>query len=251
VHPDSGFDVVFFWMIKAFVINMQAFEADVFGAPVWRVEVNGDKELEATLLNRLIDQARDESVALISVRVPADTGAGNAWSCAGFRMIERLLTFWREIPEELAPVMDVTVASQNDAEACANIARRSFYFDRFHADPCLSGTVADEIKSRWARNGVNGRADAPLIVRKDGAVAGFNLCMRKGEDAVIDLIAVDRAWQGRGLGRKLVEGAFAHYAGSARVMWVSTQESNAASIALYKSTGFEFHSAAHTWHWTP
>ncbi len=111
--------------------------------------------------------------------------------------------------------------------------------------------IADEIKARWARNGVNGRADAPLIVREGGAVAGFNLCMRKGEDAVIDLIAVDRRWQGRGLGRKLVEGALAHYAGAAPTMWVSTQEANVASVALYRSAGFALHSVAETWHWTP
>ena len=238
-------------MDEAFVIKPQAFEAGVFGAPVWRLELNSDGVLTPAALAQLTGKAREEGVALISARLPADAAAGDVLSQAGFRLIESLLTFSRDIPAQFAPVAGVSLAGLDDAEACAAIGRSSFSFDRFHADPQLSDAAADEIKARWARNGVIGRADAPLIVRENGAVAGFNLCMRQGADAVIDLIAVDQWWRGRGLGRKLVAGALAHYAGVAPTMWVSTQDSNLASVALYRGAGFVPHGAAHTWHWTP
>ena len=230
-------------------VAAQGFEAEIFGAPVWRLEL--DVGTEVGTLAAVMQDARQKGVALVSVRVPAGSSAGNVLAGAGFRRIERLLTLRRDIPSAPAPVAGATLAFRGDAEACAAIGRVSFSFDRFHADPQIANSVANEIKARWARNGVNGRADAPLVVRDAGAVAGFNLCMRKGEDAVIDLIAVDPRWQGRGFGRKLVEGALAHYTGVAQTIWVSTQSTNTASLALYCSAGFAPHSAADTWHWTP
>jgi ribosomal protein S18 acetylase RimI-like enzyme len=234
-----------------FLVKPQAFETGVFGAPVWRLEAESEEAMDGAALDRLTIEARAHGVALIAVRLPGGQAAGSVLSRAGFRSIERLLTFCRDIPVRCAPVAGVKLAKPDDAEACAAIGRRSFSFDRFHTDPQLPDAAADEIKARWAYNGVSGRANAPLILRETGAVAGFNLCMRRGGDAVIDLIAVDRPWRGRSLGRKLVEGALAHYAGVARTMWVSTQDTNAASIALYRGAGFALHHAAHTWHWTP
>ena len=230
-------------------VAAQGFEAEIFGAPVWRLDLDAGSDTAA--LAAVTQDARQNGVALVSARVSAGSPIGNVLAGAGFRRIERLLTLRRDIAGAPAPVAGVTMAGRGDAEACAAIGRASFSFDRFHADPRIADAVADEIKARWARSGVNGRADAPLIVREADTVAGFNLCMRRGEDAVIDLIAVDPRWRGRGFGRKLVEGAFAHYAGVAQTMWVSTQDTNTASLALYRSAGFAPHGAADTWHWTP
>ena len=235
---------------KTLAVVPQPFETSVFGAPVWRLEIDGQAGLDRTALDGLTNDARRQKVALIVARIPSGSTAGRPLAEAGFRQIERLITFRRDIPAALAPVPGVSLAEAGDAEACAAIGRTAFFCDRFHADSRIADAMADEIKARWARNGIDGRADAPLVVREAGAIAGFDLCMRKGEDAVIDLIAVDRRWQGRGLGRKLVEGALAHYAGAARTLWVSTQEANAASVALYRSAGFALDGVAETWHWT-
>jgi ribosomal protein S18 acetylase RimI-like enzyme len=234
-----------------FAVTQQAFETAVLGAPVCRLDIESAAFLDPDALALLTRRARGQGVALMSARVPENASLAQPLAAAGFRAIERLLTLRRDIPAKLVPVSGVAPARMDDAEACAAIGRESFFFDRFHADPNVSKSVADEIKARWARNGVNGRADAPLVVREECELAGFSLCMRKGGDAVIDLIAVDRRRRGKGLGRKLVEGAIAHYAGVAPAMWVSTQESNVASLALYRGTGFVLQSVAETWHWTP
>jgi GNAT superfamily N-acetyltransferase len=237
--------------LDAIAIEPQAFEAGVFGAPVWRLRAAGPARIDATAVSRVAGLARAQGVALMVIRLPVDA-ASVVLERGGFRMVERQLTFRRDIPasSNIQPE-EMMLAAAADVEACAQIGQGSFSFDRFHADPKVPRAAADEIKARWARNGIAGRADAALVVRQDGVVAGFNLCMRKGADAVIDLIAVDPRWQGRGLGRRLVDGALAHYAGKAPAMWVSTQESNAVSVALYRAAGFALHGVAQTWHWTP
>jgi ribosomal protein S18 acetylase RimI-like enzyme len=98
------------------------------------------------------------------------------------------------------------------------------------------------------RNACAGRADAVLVAREGGRVVGFNACLLNGDRAVIDLIAVAETAQGRGCGRKLVDGALACYAGKATEMRVGTQSRNLASLALYRACGFAVVETAMTLH---
>ena len=225
----------------------QAFESGIFGAPVWRLTLNeqfGREDLEETL-----NRARAEGVALISCRLDENSACGMVLKDAGFRYIERLVTFSRPLDD--GPRVAADVAAQEDAEACAKIARDVFSYDRYHADPQVPDTIANEVKRQWVLNGVRGRADAPIVIRADGAVVGFNLCLRRGDTAVIDLIGVAGGYQGRGFGRRLIQAALSHYAGQCEVMTVGTQDINLASVALYEGEGFRAETAAVTYHWTP
>ena len=94
-----------------------------------------------------------------------------------------------------------------------------------------------------------GRAAAPLVVRADGRAVGFNLCLLTEREAAIDLIAVHPGYQGRGLGRRLIEGALAHFDGRAEAIRVGTQADNRPSIALYEATGFREIARQATLHW--
>jgi ribosomal protein S18 acetylase RimI-like enzyme len=231
-------------------VKPQAFEAEVFGAPVWRLEMEGSDLPTSGEVDDLVVQARDEKVALIACRFEVDSPIAGLLSQAGFYKVERLVTYHRPIPIEAGMSAGISVAEASDARAAIEIGRKVFSFDRYHADPKIPKSVADEIKARWVGNGISGRSDVALITQTDGVVTGFNLCMRRGGDAVIDLIGVADGYQGMGIGKNLVEGALAHYAGRASVMWVGTPETNLASIALYRQTGFLLHDVAETWHWT-
>jgi len=231
-------------------VKPQAFEAEVFGAPVWRLEIGGPDFPAARELDDLIVQARAGKTALIACRLPSGSPVAALLSQAGFRKVERLVTLNASMPNEAEMPAGICIAEASDEEAATQIGRSAFLFDRYHADPNIPGAIADEIKARWVHNGITGRADAALIAHVNGAAAGFVLCMRRGKDAVIDLIGVSGDFQGQGLGRKLIEGALAHYAGRAQVMWVGTQEDNLVSLALYRRAGFISHDVAETWHWT-
>ena len=127
----------------------------------------------------------------------------------------------------------VSVAQPMDHDACLEIARTAFSMDRFHADERVPKAGADRLKETWVRNSLGGRADTVLVAHDENSnAAGFVTCLVNSDTAVIDLIAVAPGRQGQGIGTRLVQGAFAHYAGQRSRMRVGTQEKNVASLAL-------------------
>jgi GNAT superfamily N-acetyltransferase len=191
--------------------------------------------------------------ALVSCRRPeADRTTLAALQAAGFRLVESLLTLARPLDRDI-PAMPAWVdhASPADAEGCARVGGAAFRYDRFHCDAAIDGKRADALKSAWARNSACGRADTMFVTREGEAITGFNACLLRGETAIVDLIGVAPAHQGRGLGRALMQAALAHYAGSAKRMVVGTQSCNVGSLALYQSLGFRIESSAFTLHAHP
>ena len=221
------------------------FESGVFGAPVARLSPAPDgagHKLAAALAHG--------AAWLVSARVAADDQAAlEELRDAGFTVIETLVTLERPIEAGLSMPPGVRLARAEDRQGCLDIARTAFRFDRFHADPRVPGGLADRLKETWVANSLDGYADAVLVGAVEGRVAGFVTCKANADAAVIDLIAVSPKFQKQGWGRKLVQGALAHYSGQRPVMRVGTQEDNRQSLALYEGKGFVRIDAQVTGHW--
>lgn len=185
----------------------------------------------------------------MSCRVGDEGPADTVLKAAGFRQVETLITFCRRVPDDAVMPDEIGPATDADAQACITIGRHAFRLDRFHSDPRLDDSDADELKARWVANSFAGRADAILVARQGGALLGFVLCRRTGPTALIDLIAVADRARGLGIGRRLVDGALAYYAGRVETMTVGTQDTNGPSIALYRAAGFSEARRARTYHW--
>ncbi len=232
-------------------LHIQDFETGVVGVPVGRLTVDADDDARA--LAQLTADWRADGVWLVSCRLPPGSAAIPVLEEHGFRAVETLVTFRRALapaptPKGVEP-KGVEPARPGDADACVAIAGRAFTHDRLHRDKRVPAAAADLIRERWVRNDLGGRADASLVARDGGAVVGFNLCLRDGDEAVIDLIAVDAGRRNKGIGRRLVDAAIAHYAGRARAMRVGTQADNAPSIKLYRAAGFVEADRKITLHW--
>lgn len=230
----------------------QAFDSEHLGAPVARLTVEGAETAAALegALPGLVEAWRERGVWLVSCRLPAKwTAEGRMLEAAGFRALETLITYTRPLLRLPESALAISPAGVADAETCIEIGATAFRLDRYHADPEIDNGGADALKAAWVKNALAGRADASLVVREDGAARGFVLCLRRGEEAVIDLIAVAPGHWGRGLGRALVVGALAHYAEAAHTMRVATQVTNRASTALYQGLGFRELGRARTYHW--
>lgn len=208
------------------------------------------KEASRPLFAGSLDALARGECQLVTARRPeAERDVNAALQTAGFQVIECLMSLTRPLERNGGELpAGVSVASKNDADGCAEVARRAFRSDRFHADPAIDDSMADTLKAEWARNSVHGRADKVFVTRDGGAVTGFNACLLKGDEAVIDLIGVAPGHQGRGLGRALTAAAIAHYSGRAARITVGTQSCNSASLSLYQGAGFRICNSALTLH---
>ena len=226
----------------------QPFEQAQLGFPAWRATADGTPGADAVAA--LVAAARADGVGLVTCRLPEGDSAVSVFAAAGFYPVEVLLTFEALLPAATPMPAGIRAACEADISACRAIAAVSFRSDRFHADPAIDDSAADRLKAQWIENAVRGRADTVLVAETDGAVDGFNACLLSGETAVIDLIAVHPDAQGRGIGKALVAGALAAYAGRARTLRVGTQEDNLASRQLYARFGMSVAGRQVTLHWT-
>ena len=231
-------------------LQINDFETDLLGVPVGKLVILGNDggKGAADHLGQLVAGWSEKRIWLVSCRVPEMSPMIHALEGNGFQAVETLVTF-RHALADVPTAEGVEPALPAEADACIAIARHAFTRDRLHRDPRIPDAAADLVREHWVRNDLGGRADASLVVHVEGAVVGFNLCLLEGDEAVIDLIAVDVDHQHRGIGRRLVEGALARYRGRARTMRVGTQADNTASIKLYLGTGFMETDRKITLHW--
>lgn len=126
-------------------------------------------------------------------------------------------------------------ARASDCKHVKQIAESAFRFSRFHADPKFGLALASRIKAAWAGNYFLGqRGDRMLVAEEQGCPAGFILLVERLAVTAVDLIAVDPAFQGRGLGQALLSAAEKE----GRRICAGTQAANQTSCRLYKKCGY-------------
>jgi len=90
--------------------------------------------------------------------------------------------------------------------------------------------------SAWSPTLLRGAVDSMLVLDD---LAGYALVRVSGDTADLDRIAVAPAYQGRGLGRRLLDAVIATAAGrGAESLMLEVAHDNAAALRLYSSGGF-------------
>lgn len=190
-------------------------------------------------------------VAFSYARTPtSDPRALDAFQVAGFRVVDTTITLETSGLPDAGP-RDTTVrfARPEDASGVEAVAREGFAYSRFHLDPHIQKTTADEIKAQWAGNYFKGaRGDHMVVVERERHIAGFLQLLATGDGVLtIDLVAVSSAHRRRGLAAAMIRHAAHACAGTQRLR-VGTQAANVGSLRLYQSLGFAVSSTAYVVH---
>lgn len=139
----------------------------------------------------------------------------------------RAADFAAWMPATPAPIVDDALPP--DIAAMADI----------HASAFAHGWSEGEIEALLVQPGVGAlvaRRALPLGTRRP---VGFVLTRLAADEAEILTVAVARRWQGRGVGRDLVEAALRRlYAARAAMVFLEVASTNAAAVALYGGRGF-------------
>lgn len=165
----------------------------------------------------------------------SDTLQSQNLEAAGFTRVETLLTYEKQPSGNGIADPRLREARPTDRERVKQIAGCSFRFSRFHVDPGFGQGAGDRIKEAWAENFFRGvRGDRMLVAEESGNLAGFILLLEKPDGVVVDLVAVDPAFQGKGVGTALLLGAEA----KGRRISAGTQQANLASCRLYQKCAY-------------
>lgn len=137
-----------------------------------------------------------------------------------------------------------------DRQALAELALASGERSRFRTDPRIPSGDFERLYRVWIDNSIDGSiADAVLVARESGQVAGMITVAARAGAGEIGLFAVDGRCRGRGLGRKLLQGALNWAADCGCVkLRVATQADNANALAAYCATGFAISRTVNVFH---
>ena len=234
--------------------------AGVFGHPVFKVSLSDQEGSEG------ISPVSEETLCISSQGQPAFYYAKipttqvrrvRTLTAAGFSVVDVNVTFEREpvrCPDWTAGgniiVRDIL---PSEHECVLDIAASCFVYSRFHLDSQVPNQVANAVKRAWIDSYCHKRRGERLLVAElDGKPVGFNavLATAMGIEPVrvIDLIGVDKAYQGRAVGKRLVEHFIHDSAGRYARLRVGTQAANIPSMRLYEGCGFRVAETAYLLH---
>lgn len=186
----------------------------------------------------------------LCIRIKAtDQRSADALRQDGWREVEVLETWRANSPFNNRIHKLIRPAKPSDNLVCQKIASQAFMYDRLHMDPCVSDDEANDAKRAWV-NGAFTTNLPNLFVYDDSIVKGFISMKIETNMAIVDLVAVDPVYHGKGIGRALVCHAQTVYPHINQIQ-AGTQEINVAGRALYASLGFAVVDRQRTFHKIP
>jgi GNAT superfamily N-acetyltransferase len=178
-------------------------------------------------------------------------------TASGFSVVDVSVTFERKPSREplggTGHGIEVREVSEAEHDRVLDIAKHSFLYSRFHLDPLMADTLADEVKRSWIESYIQKRRGEKLWVAvSKGQPVGFLADLAGTADGqkirVIDLISVAKEHQGCGAGKALVEFFVHHCASQCDRVQVGTQVANIPSMRLYERCGFMMVGSAYVLH---
>jgi ribosomal protein S18 acetylase RimI-like enzyme len=210
------------------------------------VEEGGEKQAEAELRSLTVNPG------FAYARVPThEMRTSRLLEHAGFRIVDTGVTLeLSDMRSSQAPHATARLARPGDRPDVEAVARLSFKYSRFHLDPDIPASMANEIKAQWVGNYFLGqRGDYMVVAEQGGRVVGFAQLLNAPNDTlVIDLIAVSGDHRGRGLAQDMIRFASAN-CGHPRVVRAGTQIANTISLGLYRKMGFRIVSSNYVFHY--
>jgi dTDP-4-amino-4,6-dideoxy-D-galactose acyltransferase len=242
------------------VFSMLAWDSEQLGISAARLDhlvATGSyaeqHQIKETLLGKVLDEAQRRGVWQLSARVDAsDLSELHVLEEAGFITVDSILTFAKELARHKSSPLtydfQIRLATSDDAERTANLARHAYIYDRFHSDPFIKPERADELHATWLRNSCAGKAaDAVLLAEDEEGLLGFVTCKLQRDTGThlgrmvgtIVLVATAERARGMGVGYATTMAALEWFRGQGTaVVEVGTQLRNIAASRLYQKCGF-------------
>lgn len=134
-------------------------------------------------------------------------------------------------------------------EIITDIAKKAFKYSRFFNDPMLPQEQAENIYLHWTESAFGQKNKYFVLSEREGNIAGYILFSFSEDSSVIELIAVDDIYQGKGVGKTLIKAmeSFVRDKGIRKIK-VGTQVNNISAIQFYNAVGFKYAGCGSVYH---
>ena len=241
-------------------LTMLPWDSDQLGMRAARVdyliaEGTYDEQLQVKemLIEQVLLEAHDRGVWHLSARVDAsDLSALHVLEEAGFITVDGILTIALDLAShnsiERPHDFQIRLATSDDADRVADLARTAFIYDRFHADPFISPNRAGELHATWLRNSCTGKAaDAVILAEDDTGLLGFMTCVLQHDTrkelgrmvGTVVMAASAEAARGRGVAYATLMAALDWFKEQGcEIVDSGTQVRNIPCLGLFQKCGF-------------
>lgn len=160
-------------------IQNDKFNSEIFGIMMGNIVLSNDEmDNEALEVKKIVEKGRQEGFRHISVKVPTPyKSLFNKFVQNGFFLTDTLLEYVYKFDGRSLP--DITHKTiirdyrEDDIEALMEIAKGSFEYDRYHADPTLNNELCDKYYEQWIYNSCYGFADKVIVAECQDIAVGF------------------------------------------------------------------------------
>jgi GNAT superfamily N-acetyltransferase len=269
-------------MLGAMALERLAWDSAHFGFECGRVAaccvtpgLNAERRraLHAELVQEALRWADEQKIRLLQRRLLSSrTDEIRCLEDAGFRLADNMVTLLASLVSTVparkpVPRLDCRAVRSSDLPSLLVMTRGAFPHSRFVQDPVLNASRGDEVYQRWIENLLldqhsdntpEGTKAEVMVAAVGGTVAGYAtyrmdraLDERLGRRlGMLDLIVVDPAFRGQGIGRALLHQAMDQMRKDGvgdieATTWINQRE----AMALYQGAGFLVKENLLTWHW--
>jgi RimJ/RimL family protein N-acetyltransferase len=207
-------------------------------------------------LNDFLQWVTGNSIEVVTCRLPHEKLAESmCLEQLGFRFIEMVLHPVAEGLEKFpSPDLRLFVAdaTKEDLSLIGNIAEQVFRFERYHADPRIDSTLADQRYKRWALSSYASQSQKLVkVVDREQVLIGFFVYEELTNNSVYwHLTAINKDFQGQGLGYQAWLTLISHHKDAGfDTIRTTISARNCPVLNLYSKLGFRFDPPEMTFHW--
>ena len=234
-----------------FTVELLPFDTEIFGIKCGIVKIN-NKLLSKDQSADIINNAKEKGISHLVVKIPTEwVSVCSQLENLNFRFKLCSLELEKFVSESDCPKSVELYERQND-QRLVDIAEKSFASaTRFHFEERFTRQQVSEVYKRWISNLICDRDVRIYVHFEKEIITGFITV--KIIDAVlktghIGLFAVDKTYQGKGIGSKLLSAAGSSLFNKAVVLNASTECINYAALKTYQKGGFHIKQSWNVFH---
>ena len=164
-------------------------------------------------------------------------------------IVDEKITFLKEIEKFSLVSKTESYLAKYPNKQLINLAIESGIYSRFNVDPKIGRNKFKELYTQWIVKSVSKEiADDVLVYKTEDEIAGFVTIGQKNGRADIGIIAVDKGYRGRSIGKTLMKTAENFYFNKLKLIQVVTQRDNFPAIKLYTSCGYKLEKTEYFYH---